>query len=414
MLRSSFLFILLVLACFGLSAPARAVSPPPDGGYTGANTAEGGPGALSSLTTGTNNTALGSQALFSLTTGIQNTATGAQALKNNIADNNTADGFQALVNNSTGTFNTATGWRALFKNTDGDSSTATGYSALYSNKGNENTANGYNALFSNSTGFNNTAIGSSAIGINTTGIQNTAIGAQALLSTNGDNNTAIGFGALGNMLGNGNIALGSGAGSARSSGDNNIEIGNFGVDGDANTIRIGTLGEQTRTFIAGISGTAVTGTAVVIDGNGQLGVAPSSQRFKTDISSMDKASEAIFALKPVTFRYKREVDPKGLLQFGLIAEEVERVNPDLLASDRDGKPYTVRYEAVNAMLLNEFLKEHRKVEEHEATIAKLKNDLQATAAQQQKQIEALTAGLQKVSAQLEVSGPAPKFVDNKK
>jgi Chaperone of endosialidase len=171
--------------------------------------------------------------------------------------------------------------------------------------------------------------------------------------------------------------------------------------GESNKIRIGTVGTHNATFVAGISGSAITGTAVVVNSNGRLGVAASSARFKEQIKPMDKASEAIHALKPVTFRYKKALDPDRIPQFGLVAEEVEKVNPDLVARDADGKVYTVRYEAVNAMLLNEFLKQHRKVEQQDATIAK-----------QQKQIEALTAGLQKVSDQLEMRKPAPRTVLN--
>jgi predicted ribosome quality control (RQC) complex YloA/Tae2 family protein len=193
------------------------------------------------------------------------------------------------------------------------------------------------------------------------------------------------------------------------------------VAGEANRIRVGTKGTHKATFIAGISGgTVAGGVGVIIDTNGQLGTVVSSARFKDNIRPMDKASEAILALKPVTFHYKHELDPDGIPQFGLVAEQVEKVNPDLVARDEQGKPYTVRYEAVNAMLLNEFLKEHRKVEkleatvmqqqkQFEATIAQQRKDFQATAAQQQKQIEALTAGLQKVSAQAEMSKPAPKI-----
>jgi Chaperone of endosialidase len=160
-------------------------------------------------------------------------------------------------------------------------------------------------------------------------------------------------------------------------------------------------GTRQATFIAGISGTAVTGTAVVVSSSGQLGVAPSSKRFKAEIKPMDKASEAILALEPVTFRYKHELDPDGIPQFGLVAEKVEKVNPALVTRDAQGEPYSVRYETVNAMLLNEFLKEHRKVEQ-----------LEATATKQQKQIEALTVGLQKVSAQLELSKPVPQIAGN--
>jgi trimeric autotransporter adhesin len=203
-------------------------------------------------------------------------------------------------------------------------------------------------------------------------------------------------------------------------GDNNIDIGNRGVAAESYTIRIGGangtgFGSQTRTFVAGIFGTVVAGATVVVDSNGQLGVVGSSQRFKDEIKPMDTASEAILALRPVTFRYKHELDPNGIPQFGLVAEEVEKVNRDLVARDAQGKVYTVRYEAVNAMLLNEFLKEHRTVEELKATIGKQ----EATITQLQAGIEALTASLkkqesqiQKVSAQLEMSKPAPRTVDN--
>jgi hypothetical protein len=208
--------------------------------------------------------------------------------------------------------------------------------------------------------------------------------------------------------------LGVGAGENLTTEDNNIDIGNLGVAGDANTIRIGeptavtdpafgeTLPAHTATFIAGIYGTTASGgTAVYINSSGQLGTLTSSARFKQDIHSMDKVSEAILALKPVTFRYKQELDPKGIPQFGLVAEQVEKVNPDLVARDAEGKAYSVRYEAVNAMLLNEFLKEHKKVEQ-----------LEATAARQQKEIDTLTAGLQKVSAQVELKQPSPQMAIN--
>jgi hypothetical protein len=378
------LLITLTLLCFGLFPKAQAVSPTPDGGYFGANTAEGGAGALFSLTTGTNNTAIGSQALYSLSTGVQNTALGAQALKNNTADKNTAVGFNALVSNTTGSDNTAIGWRALFKNRTGVFNTANGEEALNHNTtGVSNTANGVQALFLNTAGFQNTANGVSALAGNITGGNNTASGYAALWqNTTGRNNIALGYLAGQNLTGNYNIA-----------------IGNDGVAGENGTVRIGDT--QTATYIAGISGTAVVGDTVVVDANGQLGTATSSARFKKDIKPMQKASESILALKPVSFRYKKEIDAKGIPQFGLIAEDVAKVNPNLVVRDRNGEIYSVRYEAVNAMLLNEFLKEHRKNEEQEATIAR-----------QQKQIDALTAGLQKVRAQLEASKPAPQVVNN--
>src|SRR5207245_3590083 len=199
-----------------------------------------------------------------------------------------------------------------------------------------------------------------------------------------------------------NIALGDNAGFSLTTGSNNIDIGNKGVAAESKTIRIGKVGTQTNTFIAGISGATVAGgVGVIIDTNGHLGTVVSSERFKDAIEPMDKASEAILSLKPVTFHYKHELDPEGIPQFGLVAEEVEKVNPDLVARDEQGKPYTVRYEAVNAMLLNEFLKEHRKVQE-----------MEANATTQRKQIDTLTAGLQKVSAALELSKSATETVQN--
>jgi hypothetical protein len=225
-------------------------------------------------------------------------------------------------------------------------------------------------------------------------------------NTVGNNNTANGRAALlRNTTGSSNIALGFNAGGNLTMGNNNIDIGNAGVAAEANTTRVGTQGTQRRAFIAGISGTAVTGSAVVINASGQLGVAASSQRFKEAIEPMAQASETLFALKPVKFYYKKEIDPTRTSQFGLVAEDVEKVNPALVVRDKEGKPFSVRYDQVNAMLLNEFLKEHRKVEE-------LTKEFQAAIAQQRKQIETLSAGLQKVSAQLEVSKPAPQVVNN--
>jgi trimeric autotransporter adhesin len=442
----------LSLVCFGL---AQAVVPPPDGGYPGGNTAEG-TNALLSLTTGQNNTAVGVNSLSSTTTGGRNTAIGAGALRFNTGVENTAVGFQALFNNTTGISNTANGYQALFRNKDGffntangafalannriaDNNTATGYGALYRNTGMQNTANGayalssntlghdntatgYIALSSNTTGNDNTATGVSAVQNNTTGFRNTAVGSSALLSNNvgvantavgwralqlntgNGNSTAVGASALGNSTGFENTALGTNAGVNLTDGVFNIDIGAevVGVAGESRTIRIGTTATQTRTFIAGISGATVAGgVSVIVGTNGKLGTFVSSARFKEAVQPMDKASEAILALQPVTFRYKKELDPEGIPQFGLMAEEVEKVNSDLVARDEQGKPYSVRYEAVNAMLLNEFLKEHRKNEVQEATIAR-----------QQKQIDALTAGLQKVSAQLELNKPAPQTVLN--
>jgi hypothetical protein len=425
-LRLGFLFIPMVLVCFGLSPAARAVDPAPDGGYPNQNTAEG-EDALFSLTGGVGfNTAIGFNALLSNTTGGENTATGANALlSNTIGQQNTADGNAALFLNTTGNFNTATGWGALLSNTEGSRNTATGFNSLGSNTtGDFNTAIGEGALQANFSGGANAAFGEDALASNTDGNWNTATGTNALIISNGQFNTANGAGALGNnTTGSDNIALGWEAGGNLTTGAYNIDIGNQGVAGESQTIRIGdvvatsyadgTHPPHTATYIAGIMGrTSPRGMPVFISANGKLGTTTSSARFKDEIKPMDKASEAILALKPVTFHYKKALDPEGVPQFGLVAEDVEKVNPDLVVRDADGKVYSVRYEAVNAMLLNEFLKEHRKVQEQEATIAQLKKDFGATIVQLTARLEAQAAQIQKVSAQLEASKPAPQVVDN--
>jgi hypothetical protein len=316
-------------------------------------------------------------------------------------------GAFALYSNTTGFLNTAAGSEALFYNTTGYYNTATGGQALFFNHGNDNTAMGYAALYSNSGGYDNTATGFNVLVSNTTGYQNTATGKHSLLSnTTGNDNTAAGFNALaGNTTGSSNTALGYQAGVNLTTGDNNIDIGNAGTAGESGVIRIGTTGTHTATFIAGVRGVPIgSGIPIGVSPNGQLGVRGSSQRFKEEIKPMEKASEAILSLKPVTFHYKKALDPSSVPQFGLVAEDVAKVDADLVACDADGKPLTVRYEEVNAMLLNEFLKEHKRVEQQQSKIEKQ----QAAIARQQKQIEALTAGLQKVSAQLELSKTEPQ------
>jgi hypothetical protein len=414
--RVTSIFVIAVLiVCLGLSPKVHAVSPPPDGGYPGGNTAEG-QNALFSRTTGGFNTAVGYFSLRSDTTNSFNTAVGAGALLANTADSNTAVGAGALLSNTTGSVNTAYGAFALFHNTTGGGHTAVGYNALAATNasdflegntavgssaladdtdGNANTAIGFAALLSNTSGGNDTAIGNLALGSNTTGIQNTAIGSSALPNiTTGRNNVALGFE----------------AGTSVSTAHNVICIGagNSGAD-VSNTTWIDS--------IYGVTTQNGTTAPVIVSANGQLGTVASSERFKKDIATMEQASEAILSLRPVTFHYKS--DAKGTPQFGLVAEEVARVNPALVLPDKEGKPYTVRYDAVNAMLLNEFLKEHRKVEEQQATIAELKltvarqqTGFESKLAKQEEQIEALTAGLQKVSAQLEVSKPAPQMALN--
>ena len=362
-LRRGFFLSALTLACFALSPTVRAVTPAPDGGYPNDNTAEG------------------ENALFDLDV-------------NNSTDN-TAVGFEAMHFNVVTFGNTAVGSQAL----------------EFGGSGNFNVAVGFEALFQDGTGNNNTAIGASAIGLTRFGSNNTAVGNGALFfNDSGNNNTCLGFNALANTTGSSNIAIGESAGINLTTGSNNIDIGNKGKAGESNYIRIGTKGTHTHTLIAGISGATVAGgVGVIIDTNGHLGTVVSSERCKDNVKPMDKASEAILALQPVTFHYKKELDPEGIPQFGLVAEEVEKVNPDLVARDDDGKPYSVRYEAVNAMLLNEFLKEHRKVEEQnrkiqeqEATITQLEKGMKTVVAR----LEEQAAQIQKVSAQLAATSPS--------
>jgi hypothetical protein len=445
------LLIPLLIACFAISPMAKAVVPAPDGGYPGQNTAEG-ESALLHLAGGTYNTALGWASLGFNVTGNYNTGVGAATLLNNTADNNTATGAGALLSNTVGESNTANGAFALFSNTIGFGNTAVGRNALHDNTsgrghtavgysalkktnasddftgntavgsfalfndttGNSNVAVGWGAGLSLTTGSRNTAIGSTALLRNTTGRYNTATGVDALSNNiTGQENTANGFQALFNTTGSGfNVAIGSSALYNNTTGSFNTALGvaaGFGVQTAHSVICIDAAGANVSntTWIGHIYNTATvsaTTLPVVVSNTNQLGTMSSSARFKKEIKPMDKASGSILALKPVTFHYKS--DSTGTPQFGLIAEEVAEVNPDLVVRDENGEIYTVRYEAVNAMLLNEFLKEHRKNEDQGATITALKAidaKQEATITQQQKQIDALTGGLQKVSAQVEVS-----------
>jgi hypothetical protein len=384
----------LVLACLAFSANAQAVNPPPDGGYPNGNTAEG-TNSLFSLTTGVWNTALGFEALNNDTAGGKNTATGLRALFSDTTGSfNTATGVDALYGNTTGWYNSAMGANALSNNITGNYNTAAGYGALYHNHSDGNTAmgfgarfvnttggfnaaNGYKALNRNTAGFDNTANGSFALESNTTGSFNTADGSQAhQANTGGGANTAIGLGALiFNTTGSGNTALGFEAGSGVTTANNVIVIGaTAGGANVSNSCFIGHIRDVTTANADAIP--------VMIDSDSQLGTISSSRRFKREIKPMEQASEAILALKPVTFHYKS--DSKDTPQFGLIAEEVAEVNPDLVVRDENGEIYTVRYDAINAMLLNEFLKEHSTVQELKSTVAKQ----EARIAQQQKGMEA--------------------------
>jgi hypothetical protein len=384
--------MLLALGLLALASTTQAVVPPPDGGYPGGNTAEG-TNALLSRTTGLYNTAIGIYSLLSITDGNFCTAVGAGALLSNTAGQNTATGAGALLSNTTGDSNTAIGTFTLFSNTIGLGNTATGFDALFSNtEGAGNTATGYQALSSNTTGVANTANGTLALHGNTIGEFNTASGDGALFNnTEGFGNTANGGSALSsNSTGNNNTALGYNAG-FNITGTGNVCIGE-GV--------LGVAGEFNTTWIRNIHNTVqpVVGTDpdnVTVNSAGRLGRGDvSSRRYKHDIKPMDNASEAILALKPVTFRYNKEYDATQTLAYGLIAEDVAQVYPDLVGRNREGQPESIRHEQINAMLLNEFLKAHRKMEE------------------QQKQIDALTvqlkeqaAQIQKVSARVEMSRP---------
>jgi len=420
-LRCGFLLITLVLGffAFSLAPTAFGVNPPPDGGYPGGNTAEG-TNALFSRTNGVWNTALGAQALYHDTAGNQNTATGVRALFSATVGNyNTANGVYALYGNINGWFNSAIGAYALANNISGNQNTATGYGALNHNTADDNTATGFGALFRNSNGLVNVADGYLALNNNTDGAGNTATGAQALLrNTTGIANTATGRSALSFSTGDLNTAIGYSAGSAITTAANVICIGANVAGADvSDSCYIGNIFNQT----------SFNGIPVLVNGDNKLGTTTSSKRFKRDIRLMGQTSEPLFLLKPVIFRYKEEIDPAGISQFGLIAEDVDKVSPDLVVRDKDGKPYSVRYEQVNAMLLNEFLKEHRrveaqqgKIEEQDVTISQLKSTLtqqqkrfELNLAQQEQQIAALTADLQRLAADIELNKVESRAVAEK-
>jgi len=360
------LLIAVALACLWLLPHVQAVIPPPDGGYPGGNTAEGTK-ALLSQTTGGYNAAIGWLSLESLTTGSFNTGVGAGTLALNGGDQNTATGAGALLSNTGGNYNTANGAFALFSSGDGNYNTVVGNSALL------------HATFSD----NNTAIGALTLQNSTMSTGNTAVGTSAL---------------LGVSTGNFNIGLG-------------LE-GGIGVTTASHVICIGAIGENVDNscYIGNIfNTTSVSGIPVLINSNNKLGTATSSKRFKEDIKPMGTISEALLALRPVTFHYKKEIDPAGTPQLGLVAEDVEKINPDLVVRDKEGNPYSVRYDQVNAMLLNEFLKEHRAFVEEQHKVA-----------QQQEEIDLLKTELteqrsliQKVSESVELKSSTPQLVANK-
>jgi len=371
------LLISLALLCFALLPWAQAVVPPPDGGYPNFTTAEGH-NALFSLTTGSANTAVGWYSLFSNTEGSFNTATGAGALLFNTANDNTAFGAATLLFNTTGAANTAIGTAALLNNTIGGG----------------NTANGFNALYSNTEGDNNTGTGVLALFSNTTGGANTASGGLALYSNiTGTGNTALGYFAGANITGVGNVCIGEGV------------VGEAGVDHSTYIRNVNTL---TQNFSAGINDYV---TVRLTDGRLGHTAVVSSQRYKQDIKPLAAASQALYALKPVSFRLKKEFDASQALGFGLIAEEVEQVDPALVYRNNQGQVESVRYEMVNAMLLNEFLKEHRTIEQlrsdaarQETTITELKKDIGVLRTQLKEQ----AAQIQRVQAHIETGRPATR------
>lgn len=392
-----FIAIGLLLACFDFSPQAQAIVPPPDGGYPGGNTAEG-QNALQSLSTGGYNAAIGWLSLRSLTTGSFNTAVGAGTLVLNTGNENTATGTAALLSNTTGEFNTATGAFALISNQEGSRNNAVGSRALFAHTiGDYNNAVGVFALSSDTGGSANNAFGDQALNNNSTGNHNTAMGDNALLfNTVGSDNTAIGRNALvSNTAGSDLTALGAFAGEAVTMADHVICIGHPGAN------------VSNSCYIGKIYGATIdpgTATNVGIDATGKLGTTSSSRRFKRDIKPMDKASDAILALKPVAFHYKS--DANNTPCFGLIAEEVEKVDRDLVVRDDEGNPFSVRYDAVNAMLLNEFLKEHKKVEKLESTVA----NLVATMKEQAAQIQEVRAELESTKRTQQVaSNNAPPW-----
>ena len=407
---AALLLILFLLRCFVLSPTALAqLSPAPDGCYSNFTTAEGC-AALASLTTGAGNTALGWRSLVFNSSGSFNTGVGGGALALNNADSNTAVGAAALLLNTTGAQNVAIGTDALVFNDIGSENNAVGAFALFNNvSGSSNNAYGRDALFENIDGSHNNAFGDLALEFNTSGSFNTAVGDNALFTNvTGSFNTALGDQAGDHMVdGSENTVVGATAGTNIEIGSGNIYLGVRAGEGAPDEFDVIRIGEPNPPipydcYIQGIDfrnvGDGVPKQVFVTD-DGKLANPASSRRFKHDIKPMDKASEVILELEPVSFHYNN--DAKNIPFFGLIAEEVAKVSADLVAPDKEGKPYTVRYEQINAMLLNEFIKEHRTVQEQGATIARLEN-----------QIAAVAAGLQKVSAELELSKAAPRTAGN--
>lgn len=402
--------------------------PPPGGGYPGYNTAAG-QNALFSLTTGVGNAALGGYTLYTETTGNGNTGVGLNALRNSADGNyNTAVGLDAFYAYH-GDSSCAFGAFALFANSIGVNN-AFGYGALASNTTpGENCAFGNLALNRHATGSYNNAVGDSALESHQSGGRNNAFGANALVSNvSGNDNTAVGDQALALCTGSSNTALGAAAGGLATSGSGNVHIG-YGT--------LGAAGESNHTYIRNINNTTVSGggteSVIVNLGTGLLGHVGSSRRYKEDIKPMDDASEVIYRLKPVSFRYRKGIDPSESLDYGLLAEDVAEVEPNLASHGKDGQIENVRYSAIDAMLLNEFLKQHSVVQQQgrqiqarkhkiielragiakdEANMARQRRRFQSALTEQERQIEALTVALRKVRAEIERNRLTPQTVQN--
>jgi hypothetical protein len=398
--------------------------------------------AGNSTTAGTGNTGVGSSALSANTTGISNTAVGASALSasttakdssafgwfalpaNTTGAQNQAFGTGALFSNTTGSSNSAFGLAALYNNTTANNNSAFGYAALHANTlGTQNQGFGYEALFANTTGNGNAAFGTGALYQNTTGGTstttggNSAFGNFALLAnttaggnsafgfsaltanTIGANNVAVGSAALASLAsGSGNVAIGTGAGGNLNAAESNdIYIGSSGIAGESNAIRIGFIGTITSAYIAGISGkTSANGVDVLVNGAGQLGTVKSSLRYKHQVADMGAESDVLMKLRPVAFYYKPELDDTQTRQYGLVAEEVAKVAPELVVFGEDGTPETVRYHFVNAMLLNEVQRQRQRIEEQQKTNEEQSN----TITQQHAEIQDLSARMAKLETRL--------------
>jgi trimeric autotransporter adhesin len=367
----------------------------------------------------------GTGALFAASlgqmTGVQDTGYGFSALRDNLTGNkNAAFGYGALMFNQFGSYNTAIGSGALFYNQgsyntgigteslnsstgSGSYNTVSGYRALFWNhNGANNTGNGFETLYNNGDGGNNTAIGWAVLWSNTSGSSNTAEGSSALFNSNGQNNTALGYRSLiNNTQGNRNLALGWYAGSNQTTGNYNIYVANYGVAGESNTMHLGESdpadpGVTQRTFIAGIAGVPVTGSQVLINSQGQLGILASSARFKRDIRPMAERSHRLLQLRPVIFRYKN--DPTAALNYGLIAEEVAKVYPELVVRGAQGEVESVQYHQLIPMLLNEVQHQHKALEAQALQLAQLKAQNRQLRVALAEQNRALAARLERLEA----------------